>query len=452
MAADRVAAAFNARALSRGSRFLDLTERLEKHPTLERWPGDYLPRPLFLGRREVRSFAADLQRLAGLLMALPERLFDGDMDRFCAAVHVTGERAALMRRLGATTAPLCGRADVYHDGTSMKVLEFGTGSELGGWDRAGEMCRCLLGDREFAAFADEHGLGYTHHGRYLAGLLRQLGATVAPGRDPVVALLEGPGALAGCHSWRVLQDQMRWLGLDFHIGEVTELSERRGRLCLRGRPIDVVYRGFEADQLAGDPDAVRYAELVFRAHEEGRAVLWTPLESNIFCEKTCMALMSEPAARERFTTRERELIDRVLPWTRVLDAGTFDRDPDLVDECRRRHRSLIVKPNGRYGGYGVVPGWKVAERDWLPLLRAKAVDGCVVQERVVPRPETVLDPVTGAERIWNAVYGFFYTPLGHAGLEARTLPAGESAVIGISGNAGTRSAVVYHHDHEGEAA
>ncbi|MFG1999009.1 hypothetical protein ACGFNU_07675 [Spirillospora sp. NPDC048911] len=448
--ADRVAAAFNERAGSRGSGLPGLTERLEKHPTLERWPGEYLARPLFLGRREVRAFADDLQKLAGLLFSLPERLFDGDMDRFCEAVRVTGERAALMRRLGADTAPVCGRADVYHDGTSMKLLEFGTGSELGGWDRAGEMCRCLLGDAEFAAFADEHGLGYTHHGRYLAGLLRQLGATVAPGRDPVVALLEGPGALAGCHSWRVLQDQMRWLGLDFHLGEVTELSERGGRLCLRGMPIDVVYRGFEADQLAGDLDAIAHAELVFRAHEAGTAVLWTPLESNIFCEKTCMALMSEPRHRDRFTSRERALVDRVLPWTRVLDAGAFRADPDLVEECRHRRPNLIVKPNGRYGGYGVVPGWKVADADWLALLRDKAADGCVVQERVVPRAEAVIDPVTGAAEPWHAVYGFFYTPLGHAGLEARALPAAESAVIGISGNARTRSAAVYHHDQRDE--
>ncbi|GAA2601649.1 hypothetical protein SMC26_07440 [Actinomadura fulvescens] len=448
---DRVAEAFNERARSRDSGLSTLTRRLKEHPTFERWPGGFLARPLFLGRAETLAFAADLQRLVALLTALPDRLFDGDLDRFCAAVRVTGERATLMRRLGEPSAPHCGRADVYHDGTSMKLLEFGIGSELGGWGRGGEICRSLLADEEFGAFAGDHRLSYIHNGRYLAGLLRQLGATVAPDREPAVAIIEGPGALVtGGHGWRVLEDVLRWLGIDIHLGEVTEIEERGDRLHLRGVPIDVVYRAFEADQLVGDADAMARAELIFRAHEAGAAVLWTPLESNIYCEKTCMALLSAPGARDRFTAAERALVDRVLPWTRELVADSFRDDPDLVDECVARRRDLIVKPNGRYGGIGVVAGWEVAERDWPRLLREKAADGCIVQERVVPRDEEVIDPTTGKGEPWHAVYGFFYTPLGHSGAYARTLPAPESAVIGTGGKVCT--AGVYYYDDGGERA
>lgn len=445
MMTDTVAAAYNDRVRVPGSGLGRVTARLRKHPTLERWPGAFLPRPLFLGRGEALGFASDLQRLAELLFTLPDRLFDGDMDRFCAAIKVTGDRGRLMRRLG-TEAPRAGRADVYHDGSSMKLLEFGTGSELGGWGRGGEICRALMEDGEFSGFADDHGLGYIHNGRFLAGLLRSLGALIAPGRDPVVALLEGPGALSsGGHSWRVLQDVMRWFGLDFHIGEVTEVTRRGGRLCLRGVPVDVVYRAFEADQLIGDSDAMDRAELIFRAHQDGAALLWTPLESNVFCEKTCMALLSRATPVDAFSAAERELIDRVLPWTRILDERVLAEDPLLVHECQRRQHDLIVKPNGRFGGIGVVAGWEIPAGDWLPLLRKKAADGCVVQERVVPRPERVIDPDTGDEHDWHAVYGFFYTPLGHSGAYARALPASGGAVIGTGGQVHT-AGVFYHAD------
>ncbi|MFF5494849.1 hypothetical protein [Streptomyces aquilus] len=426
----------------------DSAPTLRRAPSLADWPGEYLCRPLFVEKAQLHGFAADLDRMLALLTSLPERLYDGDLDAFCAALGLDERRGAAMRMLGGGAPPHAGRADVYHDGTAFKLLEFGIGSEVGGWDRAGEIPRVLLEeDAAFASFAAGHGLGYTHTGRVLADALREAGAAVvAGGGDPVVALLEGPGGLARWGAtWQPLRELMRGFGLDFRIGEIGRITFRQGKPHLDGTPVDVVYRCFEADQVYLDPEAMALVEPLCRAHEAGTVVLWTPLESNLYCEKGCLALLSDTRYRDRFSAAEQAVIDRVLPWTRVLHGDGFLADADLVARCHDRRAELILKPNGLYGGKGVVAGWETDAGEWWRAVREAAEGGCVLQERVTPRPEPVVDPLTGAVEHWQAAWGFFYLPRGHAGAYARVLPAGDSAVIGISANDKTRTAGVFHY-------
>lgn len=429
---DRVTRAYLDAAAAPGSRLGRAVEQAERLPSLAAWDGAYLDRPLFLPEAGLRAFAEDLSRVVELLLALPGRLFGGDLGRFAAAVGVEGERSALMRRLG-TPPPAGGRADVYHDGTAYRLLEIGIGSELGGWDRSGEVPRAFLRDEAFAAFAAERRLGYTHSPTLLADALRQ-----AAGGEPVVALVEGPGALAEwAGTWSPLREALRGAGLRCHLGELGDLTVRGGRAYLAGDRIDVLFRCFDTDQLLGDADATAQAERLFRLHESGGLLLWTPLESNLFCEKGGLALLS---AGDACSAAERALIDRVLPWTRLL---TRDSPDDLIDECRARRDRLILKPGGLYGGYGVVPGWERTDAEWREALREAAATGGVVQERIAPRAEPVARP-GAAEEPWHAVYGFYYTPAGYAGVHARVAPAGHSSVISLTTNKHVRSAGVFH--------
>lgn len=402
-----------------------------------------LSRPLFVKETEIQRFANDVIRMFDLIISLPERLFDGDLDHYCAALRISGRRAALMRRLGGRVPPLYGRADMYHDGTSFKLLEFNIASELGGVDRAGEIPRALLEVDAFAKFAHEHQLGYTHTGRQVATALLKAGKVISTDKEPAVVLLEGPGGMAQYGSyWRSFQEMMRRLGLDFHIGEVGEIRERGGKLFLGTTSIDVILRCFSVDEICHDPDGEALVEPIFRAHEEGMVVLWTPMESNLFGNKGTLALLSGPRSRSVFSEEELALIDRVLPWTRSLGGEANSDDADIIECCRERRQELILKPNANYGGAGIVAGWETSARDWWEALIG-ASSGCVVQERVVPRLEPVIDPKTRSLQQWQAAWGLFVTPDGYAGAYARALPAGESAVIGIGANAKTRTAGVF---------
>jgi hypothetical protein len=436
---DGVTRAYLAAAGEPGSPLGRAVEQVENATSLATWGGQYLNRPLFVGESELRRFAADLDRLLGLLLSLPERLFDGDLERFSDAVGVESERGALMRRLG-VLPPASGRADVYHDGDAYRLLEFGIGSDHGGWDRSGEVPRAFLRDESFAEFAAAHRLGYTHSPTELVRTLRGIG-----GGEPVVALVEGPGAVTEwASSWRPLEQVLRDNGLRCHFCELGDLSVRNGRLSVAGDLVDVVYRCFDVDQALSDPESLAQAERIFKMHEAGSVVLWTPLETNLFCEKGCMTLLSDHDRSGRFSAEEREIIDRVIPWTRSLTERSFRTDPDLVDRCRAERESLILKPSGLFGGHGVVPGWERTDDEWHEALREAATAGAIVQRRVVPETEPAVDPDTGALRPWHAVYGFYYTPSGFAGVHARVAPADRSAVIGLATNSSVRSAGVFH--------
>jgi len=409
-------------------------EQVTGAASLATWAGQYLNRPLFVEEQPMRRFADDLQRLLGLLLSLPERLFDGDLERFGDAVGVERERGALMRRLG-VIPPACGRADIYDDGDGYRLLEFGIGSDHAGWDRSGEVPKAFLRDPAFAEFAAEHRLGYTHSPTELANALRQVG-----GGDPVVVLAEGPGALAEwSYTWSPLQQALRDAGFRCHLGELGDLSVRDGHVYMDGDRVDVVYRCFDTDQVLADPDALTHAERIFKTHEAGNVVLFTPLETNLFCEKGCMTLLSDHLRSGCFSAEEQELIDRVIPWTRLLTA-----DAELVDQCRADREHIILKPSGLFGGHGVVPGWERTDAEWADALRETAAAGAIVQRRVVPKPEPAIDADTGELQTWRAVYGFYYTPLGFAGIHARVAPEDRSAVIGLATNDSVRSAGVFH--------
>jgi hypothetical protein len=444
---DRLSGVFNEAFRSAGSGLPTIVSDVERHPSLANWRGSYLPRPLFVAEREIRAFAADVRGLLDLIISLPERLYDGDLDRYCAALNIDAGRSALIRRMGGAPPPIYGRADMYHDGTSFKLLEAGIAPEMGGVDRAGEIPRAMLRNEAFAAFADQHRLGYVHTPTAVADTLRRAGQAVAPGRDPVVALLEAPGGLAQfAATWNTFAGVMRECGLEFHVAELGDLTDRDGRLHLGGTPIDVVFRCFNVEEVIAHPHGAELVEPIFRAHEEGRAVLWSPMETNLFTNKGCLGMLYEPQWRSRFTAAEHALIDRVLPWTRLLSGQSSLDDDELVARCRDRREQLILKPNDFYGGRGIVPGWEVSDDEWWRALKDGASLGCIVQERVVPRLEPVVDPVTLTEQPWQAAWGLYYTPDGYAGAYARALPAYQSALISVGAHKDTRTAGVFHYN------
>ncbi|WP_063832449.1 MULTISPECIES: hypothetical protein [Streptomyces] len=429
---DQVTSAYNAAAGAPGSDLRHVMDAVRANPGIPTWKRPYPPRPIFVEERRVRAFADDLMRMLDLLTSLPERLFDGDLDRFCDAIGVHGDRRRLMQRHAADRPVHFGRADVYDDGAAFKLLEFGIGSDLGGWCWAGEVPRALLEVEPFAAFAQEHGLGYVHTGHETVRTIREFAAEFTGGREPMVALIEAPGGLGDFGGiWHNFHRVMRSLGLDFHLGELTDIEERDGALHLDGRRIDVVWRAFDTDQLLESPEHQALAEPVFRAYEQGQVLLWTTLQTNLFGEKACMALLSDPRWSGKFSAQERELIDRVLPWTRSLQGGEALDDTELADRIRTRRASLVLKPNNLYGGHGVVAGWEVDDEQWWQAVTEGAAGGCVVQERVVPKTELMVDPADGALRPWQTLWGVFYQPDGYAGAHARMIPAESSAIIGF---------------------
>ncbi|HET9381548.1 MAG TPA: hypothetical protein VFP69_12045 [Streptomyces sp.] len=418
----------------------DVMARLPLPPAMRASSGHrLLPRPLFVEESALLGFAADATALFELLVAMPGRLFGGDLDRYCEAIGMDAAHAALNRSAGGGAPPLYGRADMYHDGTAFRLLEFNIASELGGVDRAGELPALLNTCEAFAAFAQEEKLGWVHTGHEVARTLRDAGRAVSGGREPVVALLEGPGGMeAYGDDWRAFREMTRAAGLDLRLGEIGDITVHDGTVLLDGVRVDVVLRTFSVDEVLGDERAMALVGPLVRAHLDGRVLLWTTMESNLFNPKSALALLHEPRTRSLLSVPEAALVDRVVPWTRTLRAG----DAETAERCRREREHLVLKPPAGYGGSGVVAGWECEPADWERAVELGLAQGHVVQQRVVPRDEPVLDPDTGAVAPWHAAWGLFLTPSGYAGSYARLVPAGSRAVIGVEAP-GARIAAVF---------
>lgn len=406
------------------------------------WPR-LLPRPIMVDEAEYRAFGRDLVTVFDLVSSLPRRLFDGDFERFRTALGIDDVHRTLMcRLLGDGPPPLYGRADVYYDGSAFKLLEYNIGSALGGLDMVGTLPKAYLKIPAVAEFAAEHGLGYLDMGSDLAAALRNAGKAIGAG-EPVVAILEGPGGMATYgHQRHAIAELLAEQGIDCRVGEIGDLTFPGGRPHLDGTGVDVILRYYGLEEMLEHPDGVALLEPVFRAHENGSVVVWTP--TNVYSNKGTLAMLSESAADTAvFSTAERAVIERVLPWSRMLGRPGAGPDAGRIEECVRRQDQLVFKPTGSYGGKGVVIGQEVDGDTWRATLAAGSRTGSLVQEIVRPNLEPVIDPETGARSEWYALWAAFMTPSGLSGGGVRAIPPGGTTVITMINNPDVRNTCLF---------
>jgi hypothetical protein len=383
----------------------------------------------------------DLTRLFDVLVTLPDRLFDGDLMRCGERIGVSPLEATLMRRLSDGCPPLYGRGDLYRVQSSFKLLELDIGGRLGGIGLA-ELSRGLLAVPSFNEFAERHRLGFVDTLAELAHALRAAADTIGRGEAPVSALLEADGGLSPhIAGYASIAGKLTALGLDLRLGELGQIRARESELLLGDTRVDVVLRFFSANQILGDQHAEQAVETLLRAQERRAVVVFTPLESYLYANKATLALLSDPEFDAAFSAEERSLIDSFLPWTRSLAADQVrtGRDTvDLFDYCRTHRGDLILKPAARSGGDGIIPGWELDDREWHEALSASRHSGFIVQQRVIPTPDLVVDPNTGELQEWRTTWGIYVTGHGYAGTVIRAVPQGERAVVSYAGTERTQ--------------
>jgi hypothetical protein len=401
------------------------------------WSVHSLQRPFFYEASELAALCADISGLSRILEDVQDRCF-GSSGAYLAAQGVEDELIEIILRgcVGSTCAHL--RADVLMEGGQAKIIELNRGSGLGGFD-VSRLNAALLAQPEFAAFAREHRLGHADTVRIIADQLRAAGARVTDGYPPTIAMIEESGArdTAGGTSGRLchgLQDH----GVDVVLGELRDLSERDGRIYLHGGTrVDVIFRYFFASHLLASPADNSVMDLLTRAHRDGKVALFTPLDSDVCERKAALALLREPHVWSALTSDERALIDRRVPWTRLI--GT---DRHLLDECRDRRADLVLKPSDGSRSAGVILGAAVTDREWQEHL--ESLRNHVVQERVVPDEELIVDPDTGRREAWHVNWGIFQLDGAYGGALLRGRPAAENGVIGGPGNRSRRGCAFFY--------
>ena len=108
--------------------------------------------------------------------------------------------------------------------------------------------------------------------------------------------------------------------------------------------------------------------------------------------KAFFAVLTEEKNAKLFSSEEREMIERHVPWTRVVDDVKTDyrRKPiGLLEHIRKNRNDLVLKPSDEYGGTGVTLGWETDAKDWEKAIEGALpgkADGCwIVQEKIAMR-------------------------------------------------------------------
>jgi len=117
------------------------------------------------------------------------------------------------------------------------------------------------------------------------------------------------------------------------------------------------------------------------------------LRCKIAHKKAFFAVLTDERHGHLFSSEEREIIRRHIPWTRLLADGPTTRAGETIDllgYVRRHGRDFVLKPNDEYGGAGVILGWEQDTPVWDSVIsRAMAAKPgtFVVQERIAVRRE-----------------------------------------------------------------
>ncbi|MFJ9864315.1 hypothetical protein [Streptomyces sp. NPDC101165] len=441
-----------ARVAESGARAGELVGRQPESELLNTfYKGKYLSRPLFLGHDERIRLHADLENLLSALGSLPDRLFGGDLAAFARAVGMTEVQvSAIMRGRGPSLTRQT-RADLYVDDSGFKLLELNIGSAVGGMDNA-DMCRALLEHPVLADFAQERGLGYVDTLReQVNNIIVESG--FRPGDNPVVALTDWPSSYDNMIPYmKLLCGRWGELGLEAHPCHIGQLEVRDGRVWLGRRPVDIVFRTFLIADLLESPEAPALMDPVLDAAERGEVKIFTPMDCSAYASKGALAMLSDERNRQLFSAEERDSLDRILPWTRMVRPGQVMLESgervDLVEYALANQQDLALKPTLMSGGNGVVLGWApgLSAQEWREQITA-ALDGpYVIQRRIRPALELFPDD-DGELRPWTALWGVFTVAAGYGGAFARatTVDSGE-VVVNTAG--GAHAGAVLHEEAE----
>jgi hypothetical protein len=397
-----------------------------------------LGRPVFLDAGQRASLESDLGAMHELLVSLPARLFAGSLAAMGRAVGMSPVQIEGVLRNAVECPVRLARADIYQEEDGFRLLEFNTGTALGGSENA-ELNRALLQDPDFSEFVESEGLEFTDT---LRGIVNTM-ISACPGLDlagrPTVALTDWPASFTDMERrlsfFARLLEPMGFDAIACHIGQI---EERAGALFVHGRRIDIVYRFFLIEDLDGADGMPACVQRVLAAAERGTVRLFAPLESDLYGSKGALALLSDERHRSAFTVDELSLIDRFLPWTRELRPGRVHAggyQVDLIDHVCARREELILKPTIMYGGTGVIPGWKTDQAEWERQVRGALGGPYVVQRRVRPVAERFGQPATGSAELCYLNWGVFLVSSGYGGAIVRGSAEPDVGVVSMSNGA-----------------
>jgi hypothetical protein len=392
------------------------------------------PWPLFVDVESAAPIVDAATAILGLVKTVPERIFGCEIERMSEFYGidraVAGGAAALLTSTRLLEEVIA-RGDFLLGPRGLACCEINVSGNLGGWQVALWKAR-MLEQPLVAEFLSAQGL------RVLS-------------RDPVEALLDHAITL-GLEHGLAAQGELNLAVLTDNPVAVTliERVERNYRECLESRAEGVsgsllicterqlTWDGVRA-RLGARPVQLFLDQLmelvdgpVFKAQTSGSGFAFNGLVSPVLSDKRNLALLSEQAdAGSAYDAEERALIERLVPWTRLLADGFGERAGErfyLPDFVRAERQRLVIKPATGFGGTDVILGPSVGQAAWEACLDAALADGRWIVQDLVPSETYLFQARGGGAARHELIWGPFVYGSRFASCLLRSAPPGTGAV------------------------
>lgn len=251
---------------------------------------------------------------------------------------------------------------------------------------------------------------------------------------PNIAILDWDG-LPTADEFVLLRDFFTIRGVPTIICAPEHLDYDKKKLRCGEFPIDLVYKRVVINEFLARCDD---SHPLIGAYVAGDVCLVNSFRCKLAHKKAAFEILTDEAHLNWFSTREREVIRRTVPWTRRVTERKTDywgRKVDLVEHVRKYRSQFVLKPNDDYGGRGISFGESATASEWESALSEALSADYVVQEKIELFKEEF--PIFG-ERHWALQPMYVDTnPFLFAGrVEGALVRLADSPVVNVTSGGG----------------
>ncbi|MCP5048034.1 MAG: circularly permuted type 2 ATP-grasp protein, partial [bacterium] len=348
------------------------------------------PWPTFINRETKNSFKEAGVEVFELIKQIPERIFGNDTKKISAYYGIS-ELVAGYHMEGVTHEHLdhlIARGDFLIGPSGLKCLEFNVSANLGGW-YVPIWESLYLNTPVIDKFLKEYNVKPNNENLIMhefENIIRLACNKMKPGETEVNIALVGKNFVNAPDS-----------DMHVYLNKLYDTTLKKKDPNLKGtvflceiqllQSVDnQVYFGGERIHTVIEMYHGVVSPNIINAFKEGNIGLLDGPITNLISSKLNLALLSdyEDTTSGIFNDKEKEIIDKYVPWSRKLIPGNttyLQERVDLPNLVLENKDNFVLKPSVGYGGEGVCIGLRVSEKKWGQLIRKALVEkNWLVQE------------------------------------------------------------------------
>ncbi|MGE0455130.1 MAG: hypothetical protein AB7O37_08505 [Vicinamibacteria bacterium] len=391
-------------------------------------------RPHLVSRRDWAGLRDSGRRLLECAARVARQVFGGDLGRLLDFLGTPEAERPWLEIDPGEPDVLMSRIDAFLTEAGPRVIEINSDAPAGfGY---GDRMASLFAESDLhRRFAALHPLRYVPSAPGLVGAFRRRHAAAGGNGTPRLAIVDWADVKTRPDQ-ELLRESFLRSGLDCRLADPREVELRGDRLFAGGVEIDLVYRRVLLQELLERPSDARSLLTAYRARP---AAFQNSFRCRLSEDKAFLAILSDDLHAALLRPEERELVRRVVPWTRRVAEGRTTKDGtvvDLVPWVLARREALVLKPAHGYGGASVVMGDEASDGEWQARVVEALGAPWVVQERArIPQePFPVVSGGTLAFEALKVNVNPFYVAGAEVGAVARV---SRSSVINVSAGGGS---------------